>query len=335
MPKSIVCFLGAGFSSVAGVPLAKNLFRPDYLLALSERSQRRFEAVLEHYRDWQVSNSSAHAEQYMSDLYTRAAGPNAPLWAWVVEYVGAVIASAGTPPSSLNRNPRYSNRVNRPSDCTTHREFFDAILRATDDLAVITTNYDLLIERALRHKPMRRPASPGCYYGGIPRPQMLRGAAQPFSRWSYEQLIEMTGAIPVYKLHGSLSWSLSGASIVAYQDMRPAFRNGGDAALIPPVPEKQVPAWLAGIWGEAALALRRSAVWVVCGYSAPEYDTEVLALLRDGGAHRPLTVLLLSPDSVSAVAHWKKIVPEADVIPLPGLPSGIRAVAEYLAALPA
>jgi hypothetical protein len=212
-----------------------------------------------------------------------------------------------------------------------HREFFRALLTAADDLSIITTNYDLLIERSLRHRLMRRPPSPGCYYGGLPRPQELKGAAQPFSRWSYDRLIEMTGTIPVYKLHGSLNWSLSRGIIVAYQDMRPAFRHGGNAAIVPPTPEKQIPAWLVTVWNEAAQALRRSAVWVVCGYSAPDYDVEVLKLLTDGGAHRPLTVLLSSPDSGDRVAHWKKIVPEANVIPLPGLPSGTRAIADHLA----
>ena len=51
----------------------------------------------------------------------------------------------------------------------------------------------------------------------------------------------MTGTIPVFKLHGSLNWTLNGQFIVAFQDMRPAFRHGGTAAIIPPVPEKPGP----------------------------------------------------------------------------------------------
>ena len=39
----------------------------------------------------------------------------------------------------------------------------------------MTTNYDILIERELRHKGMRRVFGPGFYYGGIPKPQLLRG----------------------------------------------------------------------------------------------------------------------------------------------------------------
>jgi hypothetical protein len=295
---------------------------------MSERSDRRFTTVRDHYENWQQNHPAEYPEEYLGHLYNRVAGLNAPQWAWAVEYVSAVIASAGTPPSSLNRNPRYSNRVNRPSECAIHRQFWGTILGKTNDLTVVTTNYDILIERTLRHRPMRW--SPGCFYGGLPRPQHLKGAAQPFSIRSPERLIEMTGTIPVYKLHGSLNWSLTGQTVSLYQDMRPAFRHGGDAAIIPPIPEKLVPAWLKAIWSEAALALRRSNVWIVCGYSAPAYDIEVRRLLADGGIGRPLTVLLLSPDLRTG---WKEIVPGTNIIPLPGLPEGIPALADHLAAL--
>src|SRR5712671_1156325 len=219
--KSAACFLGAGYSFVAGVPLAKDLLRPNYVLALSEGSRKRFTAVLEHYEDWQQNHPTQYPEQYLGGLYTGSLGWNAPRWSWAVEYVSAVIASAGTPPASLNRNPRYSNRVNRPFDCPTHYQFWNAILSVTNDVSVVTTNYDILVERVLRHRPMRRPPSPGCFYGGLARPQILRGAAQPFSRWAPERTIEMTGTIPLFKLHGSLNWTLDGRSVVAFQDMRP------------------------------------------------------------------------------------------------------------------
>jgi SIR2-like domain len=333
MQKSVLFFLGAGYSSIAGVPLAKNLFRPNYLLAMSERSESRFKVVLKHYENWQQNHPAEYPEQYLGILYNRVAGTNAPQWDWAVEYVSAVIASAGTPPSSLNRNPRYSNRVNRPSEYAIHRRFWNTILDKANDLSVVTTNYDILIERTLRHRPMHRPPSPGCFYGGLPRPQRLKGAAQPFSIRSPERLIEMTGTIPVYKLHGSLNWSLTGQTVLTYQDMRPVFRHGGDAAIIPPIPEKLVPAWLKPVWDGAASDLRRSNVWVICGYSAPAYDAEVLRLLRDGGTGRSLAVILLSPDSDLLRTRWRDIVPEANIIPLPGLPEGIQALADNLAAL--
>jgi hypothetical protein len=115
-----------------------------------------------------------------------------------------------------------------------------------------------------------------------------------------------------------------------YQDMRAAYRKGGTAAIVPPVPEKSVPDWLHTIWREAELALRSSDVWVVCGYSAPSYDNEVLRLLEAGSGGRPLNILLLSPDSDALRARWQNIAPQAEVVALPGLPTGTRPLAEWL-----
>jgi hypothetical protein len=120
---------------------------------LSERSDRRFRAVREHYEDWQRNNPGKFPEQYMGSVYTHNAGPNPPPWKWIVEYISAVIASAGTPPASLNRNPRYSDRVNRPFYCSAHQQFWNALLSVTANVSVITTNYDILVERVLRHRP--------------------------------------------------------------------------------------------------------------------------------------------------------------------------------------
>jgi hypothetical protein len=333
MPSSVACLLGAGFSYVAGVPLARDLFTPDWLIAVSERSRRRFAMVREHYENWQRDHPGEFPEQYMAFMYAREGTLNQPKWDWIVEYVCAVVASAGTPPTSLNRNPRYSNRVNRPFYCSAHQRFWNAIFKGTGDVSVLTTNYDILVERVLRHRPMRRPPSPGCFYGGLARPQILTGAAQPFSRWAPERTIEMTGTVPVFKLHGSLNWTLSGKSIVACQDMRPAFRHGGTAAIIPPVSEKLVPTWLQDIWREAETSLRRSDVWVVCGYSMPAYDTEVLGLLERGGTGRSIAVFLMSPESDALRRRWTDLLPQVSVTCLPGLPDGIGPLADHLASL--
>jgi hypothetical protein len=158
----------------------------------------------------------------------------------------------------------------------------------------------------------------------------LKGAAQPFSVRNADRIIEMTGRIPVYKLHGSLNWSGNEDKLTMYQDMRAAFRNGGDAAIIPPIPEKEVPRWLTAVWNEAEVALRWSDVWVVCGYSAPEYDQAVRNLLRNGSGERPLKIFLLSPDSNFLTSRWSDIAPAADVFPLDGLPKGVEALAEAL-----
>jgi hypothetical protein len=333
MPASIACFLGAGFSYVAGVPLAKDLLRPRWLIAMSDRSGERFRIVQEDYENWQQHNPGAYPEQYMGLVYENKAGLHAPRWNWLVEYVCAVIASAGTPPGSLNRNPRYSNRVNVPFHCGAHQSFWSSLFRVSDDVSVITTNYDILVERVVRHRQMQRPPSPGCFYGGIARPQKLTGAAQPFSRWAPARTIEMSGSIPVFKLHGALNWSLNNGSMVMYQDLRPVFRHGGTAAIIPPIPEKLVPPWLQSTWRSAEESLRQSNVWIVCGYSLPHYDAEVLRLLEKAGARRSLNIFLMSPEADALRPRWATLLPDATVTAVPGLPEGTEPLGRYLALL--
>lgn len=128
------------------------------------------------------------------------------------------------------------------------------------------------------HRRMTRVFGPGCYYGGIPKPQLLQGTQLP---WAYQgNYFELEGAIPVYKLHGSLNWSRAGDGLELFQDRRPAFRGGGDAAIIPPVPEKEIPAWLRPVWSGAEEELARAEAWTVCGYSLPSYDVAITELLR-------------------------------------------------------
>ena len=69
MPSSVACLLGAGFSYVAGVPLARDLLTPGWLIAVSERSRRRFTMVREHYDNWQRDHPGEFPEQYMAFMY--------------------------------------------------------------------------------------------------------------------------------------------------------------------------------------------------------------------------------------------------------------------------
>jgi hypothetical protein len=58
-----------------------------------------------------------------------------------------------------------------PTNSAPHTAF-RAILSAEAVLAgVVTTNYDTLAERVLRHRPMVRDPEPGFYYRGLPRPR--------------------------------------------------------------------------------------------------------------------------------------------------------------------
>jgi len=63
--------------------------------------------------------------------------------------------------------------LNLTSGIKAHEEFWTAVFRRTEDVAVVTTNYDILAERGLRPKPRPRVPRPGFHYGD--GPEQLEG----------------------------------------------------------------------------------------------------------------------------------------------------------------
>ncbi len=325
--ESTAVILGAGFSRSAGLPLAKDLFDFD-IFAGSRAAERRFNVVLNAWRDWRASEPGQGPEQFLTKLYqTPRIGP-VP-WPWAVEYVAAVLATP-LPQDRGAYSPRYAARITRPVPVAVHIAFWNVVLSCFQTKAVITTNYDILAERGLRHRAMSRPTRPGFFYGGLSRPQNLKGAALPFSVYESERVITLDGAIPLYKLHGSLNWSFEAGVLALYQDLRPAFRHGGDAQIVPPVLEKEAPSWLIPIWHDARTALASSSTWLVCGYSLPQYDKAITQLFRDAGKTGAVQkILLLDPHANDLVKRWRLVAPSADIIPLPGLPDAIERLADF------
>lgn len=316
-----ICILGAGFSHVAGLPLASQLLTSG-VYAASDKAQHRHRSVWEDYGAWNADRG-VPPEVYLSHLYAhRHDWRGWALWRSAVELLAAVLAS----PRAVDRvsaSPRYLGRVTYPVRNGTHDRFWDAVLSMTNLRAVVTTNYDTLAERGLRHRPIKRAFRPGFYYGGFPRPQILQGAASPYARPNRERYIELEGSVPVFKLHGSLNWSTSAAGVKMYQDMRPAFRRGGDALVVPPLLQEQLPRWSSPIWEEAEKALEGAALWIVVGYSLPSYDAGVRALLaRVGGARQP-SIVILDPLASELTERWLQVTPQARVLALAGLPSGV------------
>jgi hypothetical protein len=364
--ESICCILGAGYSHAAGVPLTRELFTTRNVAISSDAANRRFQTVWRDYEAWLSENPSRNPEEYLADLLkhsqsvdwalnkgyvlghnplsttsvTEAQCPTLsfpdlpvptraiPPFEWAVELIGAALA---TPLSSDTStiNYRYGARVTFPFHCTSHSAFWREITGNASHVAAVTTNFDILIERGLRHKRMRRVFGPGFYYGGIPKPQLLRGTFLPWA--DYGSHLELEGAIPIYKLHGSLNWSRAGEGLELFQDLRPAFRGGGDAAIIPPVPEKEIPTWLRLVWASAEEELGRATVWIICGYSLPAYDTAIVELLsRAAKAGNLRRILVLDPYAPDICCRYSAIVQNVQVVPLDGLPAGVNALEQLL-----
>ena len=221
----VSCFLGAGFSVIAGVPLARDLFSPEKSNWMSYSQARRIKVVLSDYARWRSSNPDKFPEQFLTHIYNHRNIFQTTPWPWAVEAVCAAIASPHSNPPTPYQNPRYYNRITKPSGVQAHRDFWTSISEKFNKMHIITTNYDLLIERSIRHRTMIRLRLPGFYYGGFEHPQVAISGRLPYAKHDWSKRLEISGQIPLYKLHGSLNWAEENNGIQLYQDSRLVWKH--------------------------------------------------------------------------------------------------------------
>ena len=192
--------------------------------------------------------------------------------------------------------------------------FWNIVFGARTDVSVVTTNFDILAERGLRHTPRPRVKRPGFHYGF--GPESLAGGGYP--SYSHIQKIRADGNVPLFKLHGSVSWSVRNGELVKYHDCRPAIR--GDAAIVAPIVEKTVPEYLRPTWTAAGQYLAKAGTWIVVGYSLPRYDQAVRSLLR-AAIERDTAVHVFDPDP-DVASRFADLTPY--VRPHAGIPDGFE-----------
>ncbi len=223
---------------------------------------------------------------------------------------------------------QYYYGVSRPEAHPVHQEFWDRMERTFELLGVVTTNYDILAERAL-HEHVAGQSKPRFYYGGFQYHQIVKKMVDVSARGSAKSIDFPLGTtIPIYKLHGSLNWAWEPHSqtLKIHDDVRAIFRKEGAGipAVIPPIPEKQMPEDFSQIWAEAHRTLTAADVWVVCGYSLPEYDVALRGFFESAQrASDVRCVLVCAPNSADLLDRWTRpnrrgVLPE--VRALPGLP---------------
>jgi SIR2-like domain len=305
----ITVFTGAGFSHLASVPLASQLFDEQPAVDRISR-QRLIERVVAGWNRWHASERGT-PEEYLAVLEARADKE----WLDAVWFVGLRIAldmgnieMVGTKPTVVRHN------IDRMTGVPAHEKFWGALFRLVNDVTVITTNYDILCERGLRIAPRPRKRLPGFNYGnGV---EQLAGGGYP--SYSHIQKVACQGHVPILKLHGSVSWSIRDGHLIKYHDCRPAIR--GDAAIIAPVTNKHIPQMFRNIWQSAAQALASTSVLVVIGYSLPPYDHAVRNLIK---SNLPASAKVHVFDPYAPVAsRYSELLPSNEVVPEPGLPGG-------------
>ena len=313
--KPVAVILGAGFSAVAGVPLASQLLdrRPEVDRVIRGKLVDR---VVTRWDAWH-SRTRGATEEYLAEL-ARTNQRELHDAAW---FVGLTVALRMGQVEAVGGNPAITrHNLNRTSVPMLER-FWTTLFRNRTDVSVITTNFDVLAERGLRHVPRPRVPRPGFNYGF--GPEDLAGGGYP--SYSHIQKIRVAGHVPLLKLHGSVSWSVRDGEFVKYHDCRPAIR--GDAAIVAPIVGKTVPAYLQPTWAVAKTHLGRARTWIVIGYSLPHYDQLVRSLLLEAIAPNT-TIHVFDPDPVVAPRFRECL--KLDVRSYPGLPDGIDEIAGVL-----
>lgn len=161
-------------------------------------------------------------------------------------------------------------KKNIPSE---YREFLN-VFKAIKLIGIVTTNYDIMIEKLLG--PFSTGRLGGFNYG-IYEEQLI-GRHSVNSRWSYGP-VTITGKIPLLKLHGSLNWALEDDKLVKYIDCRPSRGKRYKVILLPPG-NTELHRYLEPIWNQAYDVLSNSDIWIFCGYSIPDYDSSIRNLLK-------------------------------------------------------
>lgn len=309
--RKAVCFLGAGASAVGGlVPLTSNLL--DHRIPF-DGSIRRFASEERVRERWVIrqSRSPIAFEAWFSELQSEDPFTFFALQSLVAHRIALAMARRIYP-----RLHNASTALYR-STGSSILEALWATLAFFADLCIVTTNYDIVAERGLRAFPTRR--RPGFNYG-------IAGEVLHGRTWPNGREVRLAGAVPIYKLHGSLSWKRDGARVQKWVDCRNAVK--GSAFIVPPVMNKPAaPAGLADVWQRAEDAMRSARILIVIGYSAPAYDLGVRSLLRCVPEDCDVHVFDMNPNIGSV---YQEILRRSDVKahgPLPGSIGDLKALA--------
>ena len=316
-PEVTSLILGAGFSCVAGLPLAKDLFNTsESPKAFSKTAVRRNEKVLHAWRNWSRQTGSLDAEIWLRELYLNEDNDSGITFQDAVEFAVARLVIL---PDWKWRSTPYFYGITRSVECETHR-------------ILVTMNYDILAEQGLKEKYSSHHRSPPlCHYGGFPANLHVRMMLDLRTR-RYRN-VKLGEEISIFKMLGSVNWCDEPHDFKIHDDVRGVFRSDrrrGKLAIVPPLPEKRRPEWLEKVWQYAENGLKASHIWIVCGYSMPEYDDALRRFFkRVASQHDHLTIYILDPNATSIVSRWREISPEqTQIVTLSGLPEGIDELEE-------
>ena len=283
--------------------------------------------VLAASRSWAQAHPSLSSELWLSELYADKDDPLCRLkhgvtWDEALQFGLRRL----TTPKNATKGP-YFYGVSRFQCSDVHRRFWVKITSSFDLKYILTTNYDILIERALHDLLEDGRTQPQFYYGGFQYLQVVKkmrnlAGGTPDS-------VELGHRFALYKLHGSLNWAFEphSLSMKIHDDVRAVFRvdkTRGRPAIVPPIPEKDMPLEFSHIWHEASRALEESETWIVCGYSMPPYDIALAGYFgRALQNSRVRRIVILDPNSHDLQGRWN-MRDDVQIDCRPGLPDALE-----------
>lgn len=182
--------------------------------------------------------------------------------------------------------------------CDIHKR----LIEKTTPSAIISFNYDLILDQTLQEMDKLKWSSP--YYSGT---KSFNG-----SRWySGERRPKLKGAIPLYKLHGSMHWQRTRKKMAQIAGVRQFLPPQGGKFqyekipltpfIVPPVAAKMQIGEknLQRVWKAAFKELKNTSNWIVWGYSFPQTDTITTVMLKTcliGQGNISKHVTVINPD---------------------------------------
>ena len=290
----IVYVLGAGFSSVRGLPGIQNFTMSlrDAHPWLAAQGRSREVAAVEKVIAYRLQSAAAAYRvpidlENIEELFSLAdAGKDV-----LSKDIRIAIAATLDFCAADNPEPTTSFRLDKstsiphhwskdPRDGASYRvptyEFFlQAMLgrwcESDSKTAIVTFNYDCLVEHALSRLEVPfqygfRPQRPG------------RTSGQPF-------LLKHSEGVPLLKLHGSVNWMRAGGRSGALEiadDYAAVLAAAGVPEIVPPTWRKLFGRELVDVWKVALDEFKSATRIVVLGFSIPETDLHFKYLLAAG-----------------------------------------------------
>jgi hypothetical protein len=300
--RALALFLGAGFSKPWGLPLAKELL-PDskekWEQIIQEKFPRRYQkqrakrVQASWLKYWNECQRQASVDQFAKKLQSDEQGAMGLPFDDLTYFLAVRLAVEQSEVRVFHMQPQFTKHHFGMQDVIL--PCYDAVIQALDRdslRGIVTTNYDLVVEKILGPDVTGRLG--GFNYGKQGQP--LNRHHHQFSTQKWYQKESIDGTMPLLKIHGSLNWAYSEEiGIDFYVDCYPSLTRGQRPLIVPPQSNVQQNVVLKQTWQKASEVLNGADVWVFCGYSFPDYDVDVRNLLASSASnlHR---VVILSTD---------------------------------------